>query len=236
MRIGVVGTGNMGRGLGLRWAAAGHEICFGARRPEAAEATAALSTGVCTAGTLAQAARFGPVVLWTVPDVAPGNVVGDVGDLVGRVVIDLTNGPTLPDGGSRAQMLQAGLPGSRVVKAFNTSSFESLRLSRTEAQAQGVQTLLAGDDPAALRLVASLSRDLGIDPIPCGGLADAADVEGAARMLIGRIVERDAFLLRLAITSLQPAAQPARLGDRTGVSPGPHQRRGHVQRAARDHT
>lgn len=38
MRIGIVGTGNMGRGLGLLWAEAGHEVCFGARHRAKASA------------------------------------------------------------------------------------------------------------------------------------------------------------------------------------------------------
>lgn len=215
MRIGIVGTGNMGRALGLSWANAGHEICFGARRREIAEAAAALVPAVCHAGTPAQAARFGPVVLWTVPDQEPAALVGNPAELAGQVVIDLTNGPALADGRSRAQTLQAGLPSARVVKAFNTSSFESLALLPDEARAQAVQTLLAADDPAALGVVASLAQDLGITPIRVGGLAQAHDVEATGRVLIGQILERGEFLLRVAITALPTPAQPGRLGERS---------------------
>jgi predicted dinucleotide-binding enzyme len=214
MRIGIVGTGNMGRALGLRWAEAGHEICFGARRHEVAEAAAALSLQSCATGTPADAAGFGPVVLWTVPDQPPGAVVGDPGLLADRVVIDLTNGPPLSDGISRAQALQAGLPGARIVKAFSTSSFESLQLTREEARAEGVQTLIAGDDPAALGLVSGLAKDIGLLPILCGGLGDAADIEAVARVLIAQIIERGEFLLQMPITPLEPPADPARLGER----------------------
>jgi predicted dinucleotide-binding enzyme len=217
MRIGIVGTGNMGRALGLRWAEAGHEICFGARRREVAEAAAAaLSPQYCAAGSPADAARFGPVVVWTVPDQSPGAVVGDPALLADRVVIDVTNGLLSSDGVSRAQALQAGLPGARVVKAFNTSSFESLQLTRDEARAGGVQTLLAGHDPAALDLVAGLAKDIGLLPILCGGLADAADIEAVARVLIAQIIHRGQFLLQMPIMPLKPPADPARLGERSG--------------------
>jgi predicted dinucleotide-binding enzyme len=214
MRIGIVGTGNMGRALGLRWAEAGHEICFGARRREAAEAAMALSPQSCDAGTPADAARFGPVVLWTVPDQSPGAVVGDPATLAKRVVIDVTNGPRLTDQASRAQALQAELPDATVVKAFNTSSFESLNLTRDEAAAAGIQTLLVGDDPAALDLVAGLATDIGLLPILCGGLTEAADVEAVARVLIAQIMQREEFLLQMPITPLKPPADPARLGER----------------------
>jgi predicted dinucleotide-binding enzyme len=217
MHIGIVGTGNMGRALGLRWAEAGHEICFGARRREVAEAATALSSQNCSTGTPADAARFGPVVLWTVPDQPPRAVVGNPGLLADRVVIDLTNGPPLSDGASRAHALQAGLPGAGVVKAFNTSSFESLQLTRDEARAAGVQTLLAGDDPAALDLVAGLAQDIGLFPILCGGLANAADIEAVARVLIAQVIQRGQFLLQMPIVPLTPPADPTRLGERRGV-------------------
>jgi len=150
-----------------------------------------------------------------VPDQSPGAVIGDPSLLADRVVIDVKNGPPLTDGASRAQTLQAGLPGALVVKAFNTSSFESLQFTRDEAQAAGVQTLLAGDDPAALDLVADLAKDIGVQPIMCGGLADAADVEAAARLLIAQIVQRGEFLLHMAITPLKSPAHPGRLGGRS---------------------
>jgi 8-hydroxy-5-deazaflavin:NADPH oxidoreductase len=216
VRIGIVGTGNMGRALRLRWAEAGHEICFGARRREAAAAAAALSSRNAVADALGESARFGPAVLWTVPDQSPGAVVGDPALLAERVVIDVTNGPALNGGGSRAQTLAAEIPGARVVKAFNTSSFESLQLTRDEARAAGVQTLLAGDDPEALDLVAGLAKDIGVRSIVCGGLADAADVEAIARVLIAQIVQRGEFLLHMPITRLPSPAHPGRLGERSG--------------------
>lgn len=43
MKIGIVGTGNMGRSLGLVWAECGHEVFFGARNLEKAKAAAELS-------------------------------------------------------------------------------------------------------------------------------------------------------------------------------------------------
>jgi predicted dinucleotide-binding enzyme len=214
VRIGIVGTGNMGRALGLRWAEAGHEICFGSRRRERAEAAAASDPRTCTAGTLAEAARFGSVALWTVPDRSVAEVIGDPVPLADSVVIDLTNGPPPPGGGSRAEELQRGLPGAWVVKAFNTCSFESLALTADEARAAGAQTLLAGNDHAAVEVTAGLAADIGLSPIRCGALESAADLEAVARVLIGQILERQAFLLHLSLTSLTPPADPGRLGAR----------------------
>lgn len=214
MRIGIVGTGNMGRGIGLLWAEAGHEVCFGARDRNTADAAVAMSAGRCTAATPAQAATFGPVVLWTVPDTPPAQVVGDADALAGRVVIDLTNVGPLPSGRSRAATLQEAVPDARVVKAFNTCSLESLELSPDGARTQGVQTLLAGEDTAALDLVGELASDIGMEAVRCGGLDAAVDIEGAARVLIGRILEREEFLLRLVIEPLAPSSGPIRLGAR----------------------
>ncbi|HEU4729458.1 MAG TPA: NAD(P)-binding domain-containing protein, partial [Kofleriaceae bacterium] len=40
MKIGIVGTGHMGRTLGVRWAQAGHSVLFGSRDPENARRAA----------------------------------------------------------------------------------------------------------------------------------------------------------------------------------------------------
>jgi 8-hydroxy-5-deazaflavin:NADPH oxidoreductase len=72
MKIGIIGVGNMGRGLGQGWARAGHQILFGARDAEKGRAAAAESgSATAKAGSFDDAAAFGEVVLHTVRDVLP---------------------------------------------------------------------------------------------------------------------------------------------------------------------
>ena len=98
MRIGIIGTGTVGATLGKRWAATGHEVMFGAREPGSAKVTSLVAAaGVKTrAGSVAEAARFGEVVVLATPFDATEAAIRQAGDLAGRVVIDCTN-PLKPD-------------------------------------------------------------------------------------------------------------------------------------------
>src|SRR3989442_10331243 len=93
MRIGIIGTGNVGATLGKRWAAAGHEVMFGAREPRSAKVMSLVGAAGAKmrAGSVADASRFGEVVVLATPFDATEAAVRQAGDLAGRVVIDCTN-------------------------------------------------------------------------------------------------------------------------------------------------
>ncbi|MBV8279406.1 MAG: NAD(P)-binding domain-containing protein, partial [Verrucomicrobia bacterium] len=92
MKIGIIGTGNMGKALGAGWACAGHDVLFGSRDPaKAKDATA----GLAKSGDFDQAAAFGEVVLYTVRDVLPSKLLRAPQSLAGKIVIDCTNNAIL---------------------------------------------------------------------------------------------------------------------------------------------
>jgi predicted dinucleotide-binding enzyme len=91
MNIGIVGTGQMGRALGLRWAGAGHRVLFGSRDLNKAKAVAASAPGEAEAGDFDAAAAFGEVVLYTPRDVLPSGLLRNLQALSGKVVIDCGN-------------------------------------------------------------------------------------------------------------------------------------------------
>lgn len=174
MQIGIIGTGNMGRAIGVRLAGAGHNVFFGARRPDQVAAAAAL-TGGAGHGSLDAAARFGEILVWTMREPDPARVLDDPTLLVGKVVLDLNNRDYAMEarqggwfGEALAERLQAAAPGARVVKALNTIAMESFDTSPEALRAAGAQTFLAGHDPAAKDLVGALVRDLGFEPIDLG--------------------------------------------------------------------
>lgn len=91
MKIGIIGTGSMGKGLGKIWAEKNHEIMFGSRDPVNAEKLAnSFGTNVL-GGTYADAAKFGEVVVLAVPWSAAQESIQAVGDLNEKIVIDCTN-------------------------------------------------------------------------------------------------------------------------------------------------
>ena len=193
MRIGIIGSGNMGRHLGLVWAEQGHEVFFGARDVERAQAAAALSAHAVHAGTNDEAARFGDVLLYTIRDAEPGDLA-DLAAYDGKVVIDVNN-HDVPDGldypsfeTALAQRLQAKIPSARVVKAFSTVPNELFEFCPDRIKEYDVAVFIAGDDEDARTTVAQLASDIGFTPADMGPLYAAKTIERATQLAIAAII------------------------------------------------
>lgn len=174
-RIGIIGSGNMGRALGVRLAQLGHAVTFGARRHEQAEAAASLAGSGAKAGSNEEAAAFGEILIWTLREPDPTQVLADPQLLDGKVVVDLNNRSYAPDAKTGAwfqeaiaERLQANAPRARVVKAWNTIAMESFDTDPAALRASKAQTFIAGADAAAKGLVAELSADLGFAAVDLG--------------------------------------------------------------------
>src|SRR5262245_36442673 len=85
MKIGIVGSGQVGSTLGKRWAAAGHSVSFGSRNPDSAEMRA------LGAVTLQDAVAAGDVVLLATPWPATRDALRQSGNFAGKIVIDAVN-------------------------------------------------------------------------------------------------------------------------------------------------
>src|SRR5437868_12649601 len=133
-RIGVLGTGEVGRTLGAGFLARGHEVKIGSRDPDSYKLRAWLGKAGkgATSGTFADAAGFGEVVVLATLWSGTKNALDLAGtkSLDGKVVVDATNPlvsvqnapPALALGhtDSGGEQVQRWIPGARVVKAFNT--------------------------------------------------------------------------------------------------------------------
>src|SRR5258708_37245342 len=97
MKIGIIGSGNVGGSLGSRWAQGGHEVVFGSRDPNGAEMKELIgkSGGTARAAAPAGAARARDVLLLATPWQADKEALETLGDLRGKILIDATN-PLLP--------------------------------------------------------------------------------------------------------------------------------------------
>lgn len=175
MRIGIIGSGNMGRAIGVRWAEAGHEVAFGARQPEQARRAASRAGYGSHACSIDEAASFGLIVLWTTRIVDAESVLTDPFALANKVVIDINNrdfrdsvaAGELP-GISLAERLQSSLPHSAIVKALNTIPKEIFDCDPAELRATDAQTFIAGADRTAKAKVTELVADLGFRTIDLG--------------------------------------------------------------------
>jgi 8-hydroxy-5-deazaflavin:NADPH oxidoreductase len=181
LKIGIIGTGNIGGTLAAHWAAAGHELVISGLDAEALKPLAAKLGKHVRVGTPQEAAAFGSVVLISVPYKALPQIGADYRkELAGKVVIDTGNPYPQRDGAmaDEARKLGTGvaskryLPGVRLVRAFNAISWINLRDQAHRAEST-VGIPLAGDDANALAVTSQLIRDAGFDPVVVGGLDQA---------------------------------------------------------------
>jgi predicted dinucleotide-binding enzyme len=196
MKIGIIGTGNMGQALGGGWARAGHEVLFGSRQPEKARQAAADAGGGAQAGDFDDAAAFGEVVLYTVRGVYPSKLLRRPEALAGKIVVDCNNRDVgddahpgqfkieaPPPGPTLTEMLAADAPTARVVKAFSTIPSPVFALGRAAVAADRVSVYVCGDDPAARKVVSDLAEALGFVGVDSGGLDRAWMIDGLADFL-----------------------------------------------------
>jgi predicted dinucleotide-binding enzyme len=177
MKIGIIGSGNVGSAIGAVWVNAGHEVMFSSRNIEHDRSLAARLGAGARAGTPREAAAFGDVVMVSVPYHALPDVGKDVGDLLdGKVVID-TNNPFPNRDGEIADWARekgAGLataellPGARLVRAFNAIGAESMGSQHEDPGSVGMP--IAGEDEEALEVASGLIRELGYEPVVIGDL------------------------------------------------------------------
>ena len=177
MKIGIIGSGNVGSALGAVWVKAGHEVMFSSRHIEHDRALAAELGAGARAGTPREAAAFGEVVMVSVPYGALPDVGKDLADLIkGKVVIDTCNPFPNRDGeiANWAREKGAGLasaellPGARVVRAFN--AIGAARMGSAYQEPGRVGMPIAGDDPEAAAIASRLIREIGYEPVLIGGL------------------------------------------------------------------
>jgi 8-hydroxy-5-deazaflavin:NADPH oxidoreductase len=183
-RVTIVGAGNMGRGIGTRVVAGGHQVEIVDHDPAQAEQLANDLGGSTTA--LDPGARFGgEVVVFAVYYPGIKDAVQQYADqLAGKVVVDITNPvdtqtwdrlATPPGTASAEEVAQLVPQGTPVVKAFNTTFAPTLVAG--EVGGQQLDVLIAGDDAAAKQTLSQLVSDGGLRPIDVGPLSRAQQLE-----------------------------------------------------------
>jgi predicted dinucleotide-binding enzyme len=189
-RVGVLGTGEVGRRLAAGFRTRGHDVMIGSRdpgKPELREWLSGDGAGI-EAGTFAQAAEHGELLALAVLGNAAEDAITDAGpqNFTGKVVIDAMN-PLDFSGGfppklsitgedSLGERVQRALPDAKVVKAFNTignAYFVDPVFSDGEPT-----MLIAGEDEEAKRTVGDVLADFGwSDTVDIGGIEGARELE-----------------------------------------------------------
>jgi predicted dinucleotide-binding enzyme len=212
MKIGVIGAGKVGGGLGKLWAKAGHEVFFSSRHPNRLKLLVEQSGPGACAGDVAEAALFGDLILfspnfWNVDDALEA-----VGSLKDKTVIDVTNplewNPNgrmvraLPPSATAGEELARKLPESRIVKAFSTipASFIPHAFYRP-GLLQHLVVFYCGDHQPSKAPVHQLIAECGFVGLDAGSLRLAKELEAPGRLhragLVG-VVEAKRLLKEIA--------------------------------------
>ncbi|MGB6859898.1 MAG: NAD(P)-binding domain-containing protein [Pseudolabrys sp.] len=180
-RIGIIGSGHLGGTIGGLWIKKGHQVAFSSRHPDELKPMVAELGSLARAGTVEEAIAFGDVLFIAVPYGAVPQIGKDYSAAMkGKVMLDACNAVSARDGAVADEVEQTGIgvttqkyfPGVRIVRAFNTMSYMIFAREANRPDPK-LAVPIAGDDPQAVQIAASLVRDAGFDPVVVGKLADA---------------------------------------------------------------
>ena len=197
MKIAIIGAGSVGSALGDNWARKGHEILFGVRDPADNKHAALATRERIEVTTVTAAAGEGEVVILATPWPAVEQVLTELGDLEGKVLIDCTNPLGMTDAGlalttgfttSGGELVAQWAQNARVVKSFNQVGAEIMK--DPGGFAHPPVMFVAGDDEAAKAVATNLLTDLGFEPFDAGALHQARLLEPFAMVWINQSLLR----------------------------------------------
>ena len=188
MKLGVLGTGMVGRALASKLVSLEHEVLMGSRQAgnEKAVAWATAAGGTAGEGTFATAAAFGDLVINATAGAVSLAALTAAGaeNLAGKVLVDVANPldysagmpPTLTvcNIDSLGEQIQRAFPEALVVKALNTMSAEVMVTPGVVTGSHNV--FVAGNDAEAKAQVAAVLVSFGWPP---GDILDLGDISAS---------------------------------------------------------
>jgi predicted dinucleotide-binding enzyme len=191
VKIGIIGSGNMGKTLARLLSQKGHEVMLGTRRPAEISQWAIEQNGAIQAGSYQAVAQSNDFLFLVTAYTETQSTLQALGDLTDKVLVDCTN-PEDPENNyehrvgapiSWSEEIAGWAPGAKVVKSFN-HVYGSMLQKGTGFDGVEASLFYCGDDPHAKSMVASIARDLNLDPIDVGKLKRARQLEPLAELLV----------------------------------------------------
>ena len=191
MKVGVLGSGEVGQALGRGFASRNHEVMLGTRSPQSEKVQAWVAEGEGhSSGTFADAAAFGELIVLATLGLAAEEALELAGpdELAGKVVIDVTNPLEYAvDGSVRlafgfydslGERVQRKIREAKVVKAFNTVG--NPYMIDPELPGGPPTMLICGNDADAKATVAALCEDFGWEAADLGPIERSRALEEVA--------------------------------------------------------
>lgn len=193
MKVGIIGSGDVGQKLGDGFVELGHSVKIGTRDPNKLAAWIARHRARASAGSFSDAAAFGDVVVIATAWSGTASAIEMAGpqNMAGKVVIDVTNPldfttmpPKLAIGhtDSAGEAVQRMLPGAKVVKAFNIVG--NPHMVRPDFPGGRPTMFIAGNDDGAKKIVTDILTAFGWESIDIGGIEGARLLEPLAMLWV----------------------------------------------------
>jgi len=206
MKIGIIGSGNIGGTTAKLLIKAGHEVAISnSRGPESLKSFVSSVGPNIMANTVEDAIKFGEVILLAIPWRRRQDLLSVSKLFDGKIVIDAMNPYSenfevidLGNSTSSEEVLKQ-IPNSRLIKAFNTIYYEHLRTKgNPNASIEDRFTIfVAGDDLDAKTTISKLIEDIGFAPVDTGSLR-----EGGRKQQPGSPIYNSPMTARAAHTRL----------------------------------
>ena len=192
MKLGVIGSGNIGKGIGGWAAKLGYKVTFSAKTESGAKAAAQSAGHSAKAASVRDAVDSADLVLLAIPYGAVKDTLPQLGPLFrGKTVIDATNplssdfsSLTLGFTTSAAEEIARLIPEAHVVKAFNTVFAQIYASQNPKIQGKAISVFVAGDNQEATEKVRTLITKMGFDAVNAGPLKSARNIEPLAMLNI----------------------------------------------------
>lgn len=161
MNITIIGSGNVGGALAQQWIKAGHNVLIGAKYPLSQKnSELATKIGEDRFGTISNAVKKSDVILIATPPTAIFEIIEQIGDVSGKVIIDATNSiMQSPEPYKTVFHCLLDRTKAAVVKCFNSTGFENI--VDPVYNGQSIDMFMAGNSDEAKAVAKQLALDCG---------------------------------------------------------------------------
>jgi len=175
MNIAIIGTGNIGGALATKWALKGHTIFLGVNNQNQFKGRELLNNQNTSVSSISEAVSKSEVVLIAIPPTAIFEVLPQLNNVAGKIVIDATNAVRQsPEPYKTVYHCLMEKTEGDVVKCFNSTGFENI-LNPTY-QGKGIDMFMAGESDLAKKVVSQLALDAGFGSCIDFGKSDKVEL------------------------------------------------------------
>jgi len=179
VKVGILGSGDVGKSFARAFGALGHDVVIGSRSPEKLSDFVGGEGDRVTSGTFEEAARSGDLLVLATHGMATEEAIEMAGksNFGNKVVIDATNPLDFSGGAPRlavghtdslGEQIQRSIPNARVVKAFNTVG--NALFFKPELPNGPPDMFIGGNDADAKKLVSQVCDAFGWGVVDLGGI------------------------------------------------------------------